>query len=262
MFAVTQFTINTGKGYAKVFSYTLFNGKVVTHTDTTEGAKVYTMTNISVKTEDPCTQSNRWKLFGLVGLSRRGRIDEAIAALDVSVQAAVLSLLMDLRERLSLSMMFISHDLAIVEHMTHRVAVMYLGKVVELADKQTLFREPQHPYSQALIAAAPVPNPRARRERLVIEVEEAAFPRDAVYAAAFSFLDRCYVRLDRGRPSAARQGDEPLQGARFDARHSSTAAFRREPRSSTFLCSAMATATPTAGLPLWVTRKTAGSNCK
>lgn len=95
--------------------------------------------------------------------------DEAVSALDVSVKAQIVNLLQDLQKELGLALLFISHDLAIVEHMTHRVAVMYLGKIVELADRKELFSNPQHPYTVALLSAVPVPDPQKKTNRIVLQ---------------------------------------------------------------------------------------------
>jgi peptide/nickel transport system ATP-binding protein len=122
--------------------------------------------------------------------------DEAVSALDVSVQAQILNLLLELQERLGLSYLFVAHDLSIVKHISHRVAVMYVGKIVETAETGELFARPRHPYTAALLAAVPVPDPDRRAEMVKLEGEVAnpANPPSGCY-----FHPRCPFATDECR---------------------------------------------------------------
>ena len=130
--------------------------------------------------------------------------DEAVSALDVSVQSQILNLLLALQREMQLSMLFIAHDLSVVKHVSDRIAVMYLGRIVELADAQTLYRDARHPYTRALISAIPIADPRRRSERIVLGGD---VPSPINPPAGCHFHPRCPYASERCRHEAPRLTD-------------------------------------------------------
>lgn len=140
--------------------------------------------------------------------------DEPVSALDVSVQAQILNLMLDLQERLGLTYLFVAHDLSVVKHISDRVAVMYVGKIVEIAKTKELFDQPRHPYTEALLSAVPKPDPRQRSERIVLEgdVADPANPPSGCY-----FHPRCSYAENRCKVETP--GLQPVESERVVACH-------------------------------------------
>ena len=133
--------------------------------------------------------------------------DEPVSALDVSIQAQVLNLLRELQGELGLTYLFVAHNMGVVEHISDRVAVMYLGKVMEVADRREMFRDPEHPYSQALMSAIPIPNPELRRQRVILRGD---VPSPVNPPSGCRFHPRCQLRQSLGDPQICATHEPPL----------------------------------------------------
>jgi len=150
--------------------------------------------------------------------------DEPVSALDVSIQAQVLNLLKSLQGELGLTYLFIAHNMGVVEHISDRVAVMYLGKVAEVAERRDLFRDAQHPYTQALLSAIPIPDPELRRRRIILKGD---VPSPVNPPQGCRFHPRCQLRAELGGPEICAR-EEPELIAIGETEHAVACHFRGE----------------------------------
>ncbi len=147
--------------------------------------------------------------------------DEPVSALDVSIQAQVLNLLKSLQRELGLTYVFVAHNMSVVEHISDRVAVMYLGKIVEVAGREEIYRDPEHPYTQALMSAIPIPEPGARRTRVILRGD---VPSPVNPPPGCHFHPRCQLRAELGGPAICAEQEPPLVELATD--HSCACHFR------------------------------------
>ncbi|HKG56895.1 MAG TPA: dipeptide ABC transporter ATP-binding protein [Candidatus Limnocylindrales bacterium] len=149
--------------------------------------------------------------------------DEPVSALDVSIQAQVLNLLKSLQREMGLTYVFIAHNMGVVEHISDRVAVMYLGRIAEVAERREMFANPLHPYTQALMSAIPIPDPELRRQRVILKGD---VPSPVNPPTGCRFNPRCQLRAELGGPEICAREDPALLEARPGAEHRCACHFR------------------------------------